>query len=379
MILFHWRQWPRWAQISAAALGAACIAVVIIWMLPSFLTRYPSVGGSERHKAITDTRTGLVAAVVAAGAAGGLAYTARTYRLSTKTLALSQETLALSTQGQFTDRYSRAIELLGDEEKLQVRLGGIYALERLMADSARDQPTILEVLAAWVRERTTSLTPVPDNVATDVPDNVTTDVQAALTVIGRRTPVANERPIDLRRAVLDGADLNGAHLENARLGLTHLDAADLSEAHLEDANLGGAHLEDANLGGAHLEDANLSGAHLEHANLTGAHLENAHLRLAHLENAHLGGAHLENANLSEAHLENAFLGLAHLEDARLGGAHLGTAFLGGAHFDRADLSGADLSRTRRLSQSQLDGSIVDNATKLPKGLHPPEARPPPVG
>src|SRR6516164_8690295 len=38
-----------------------------------------------------------------------------------------------------TDRYTRAIEQLGSKE-LDVRIGGIYALERIARDSARDHP-----------------------------------------------------------------------------------------------------------------------------------------------------------------------------------------------------------------------------------------------
>jgi hypothetical protein len=50
-----------------------------------------------------------------------------------------------------TDRYTKAIEQLGSG-KLDVRIGGIYALERIAHDSPRDHPAVLEVLAAFVRE-----------------------------------------------------------------------------------------------------------------------------------------------------------------------------------------------------------------------------------
>ncbi len=50
-----------------------------------------------------------------------------------------------------TDRYTKAIERLGSD-KLDVRIGGIYALERVARDSARDHPTVIEVLAAFIRE-----------------------------------------------------------------------------------------------------------------------------------------------------------------------------------------------------------------------------------
>ncbi|MGW6755349.1 hypothetical protein [Streptomyces sp. NPDC055006] len=52
---------------------------------------------------------------------------------------------ALSKEGQITDRYTAAVANLG-EDKMDVRLGGIYALQRIMQDSPRDQSTIANVL-----------------------------------------------------------------------------------------------------------------------------------------------------------------------------------------------------------------------------------------
>jgi hypothetical protein len=70
-------------------------------------------------------------------ALGALVYTARNF--------------SLSREGQVTDRYTKAIEQLGSE-KLDVRIGGIYALERVARDSVRDHPTVIEVLTAFLRE-----------------------------------------------------------------------------------------------------------------------------------------------------------------------------------------------------------------------------------
>src|SRR4051794_19507851 len=135
-----YRRLQRRRPLGLTYLGLVVVAgiVLVIWGLPSVLTEHPRIPKSaDRHKAITDTRTGLVAMLAAVGAAGGLAYTARTYRLS--------------REGHLTDRYSKAVEQLGDE-KVEVRLGGVYALERLMHDSRADQPTIMEILASFVRE-----------------------------------------------------------------------------------------------------------------------------------------------------------------------------------------------------------------------------------
>jgi hypothetical protein len=119
-------------------LAAVAAVVLAIWVLPAVLTHHPQLeAAAEQHKASADTRAGWVAMLVAIGAAGGLAFTARTYRLS--------------REGHITDRYSEAVEQLGSD-KIEVRLGGIYALERLMRDSTPDQPTIMETLAAYVRQ-----------------------------------------------------------------------------------------------------------------------------------------------------------------------------------------------------------------------------------
>lgn len=172
-------------------------------------------------------------------------------------------------------------------EQLEVKLGGIYALERIARDSEKDHWSIMEVLTAYVRENA----PWPTNARSEarkklpwvkVKDQETSsqdkgkreeeegtrikpdsDIQAILTVLGRRQR-KHENPddhrLDLRETDLRGADLREAHLEGAVLREAHLKEAKLDRAHLEGANLYEAHLEGANLGRAHLEGADLTGA-----------------------------------------------------------------------------------------------------------------------
>jgi MYXO-CTERM domain-containing protein len=66
-------------------------------------------------------------------AAGALTFPAQNCRLA-------RHTLELTEQDQITDRYTKAIEQLGSD-KLDVRIGGIYALERVARDSPGDHPT----------------------------------------------------------------------------------------------------------------------------------------------------------------------------------------------------------------------------------------------
>jgi hypothetical protein len=97
----------------------------------------------QRRKINWPGATSLITALTAVGA---LIFTALS-------LNATRDQVAVAEQGQYTDRYSRTIEQLGQqgEDQLQVRLGAIYALERLARDSPRDQSTIIEVLAAFIR------------------------------------------------------------------------------------------------------------------------------------------------------------------------------------------------------------------------------------
>ena len=92
-------------------------------------------------------------------------------------LYLTWQNVRINREGKITDRFSKAIDQLGSE-KLSVRVGGVYALERIDRDSEKDHWTIVEVLCAFVREPTRE--PDKDEVGTLVREPGTrTDVQAA--------------------------------------------------------------------------------------------------------------------------------------------------------------------------------------------------------
>jgi hypothetical protein len=65
----------------------------------------------------------------------------------------AQKELRLTRQGQITERFTRAIEQRGSE-KLEIRLGSIYALEQIDKESPERayHGTVMEVLTAYVRE-----------------------------------------------------------------------------------------------------------------------------------------------------------------------------------------------------------------------------------
>jgi Pentapeptide repeats (8 copies) len=203
-------------------------------------------------------------------AAGALVFTARSFARSR----------ALQAPG----RYTRALEQLGREE-LDVRIGGIRALERVARDSPRHHPTVMKMLAAFIRERSRQYWPLSDPDGQAPEPSPRPDVQAAITAVGRRLTELDLGPVDLAGADLTGADLTDADLTGAVLARAVLARADLLAAKLVRADLSGA-----DLGGAKLSGANLDGADLTGADLTDADLTDADLARAEFTGAELTGA-----------------------------------------------------------------------------------------
>ena len=185
--------------------------------------------------------------------------------------------------------------MLGSD-KLDIRLGGIYALERIARDSQKDHWTVMEVLTAFVREnsplvpkkmepKTTNAQESEDTGADKPVVRLREDIHAALTVIGRRKWVKQEKPgqvINFRSLFLYEASLGGASLSKANLF-----NADLSEADLSEADLGNATLTMANLTGADVFSADLTLAILCSADLSGVDLSWTTLRGAKLRSTNL--------------------------------------------------------------------------------------------
>jgi uncharacterized protein YjbI with pentapeptide repeats len=351
--------------------GGLLVLVLVVYLLPPALVPSTAkVEDADRLKAVGDVRTALVQALGGAAVVGTLYFTAvslQDSRINTNhTLDLNRQTLDINRQGQIADRFTRAVAQLGDAA-LDVRVGGIYALEQVARDATEDRTPIVEILTSYLQEHDpwqpgATAIPLPQQVLVGPPSTaLRADFQAVVTVLGRR--VRNPSSPDYVNLVgvdLRGGDLHDAHFEGANLGDAHLEGATLRGAHLEGANLGGAHFEGANLGDAHLERDDLSGAHFEGAFLGFAHLERAEFGSAHLERAALFAAHLEGATLSCAHLEGVTLGCTHLERATLSAAHLEGANLRGADLGGDDLSFAHLERAT-VSAAHLEGANLRGA------------------
>lgn len=278
-------------------IGAALLLYVLAALtLPPLVVDYDGVNGEARAQAVASARQGIL--LLGGGVLAGL------------TLLFTWRRDTLSRDANFTDRYTEAIAQLGNES-VAIRIGGIYALERIAGDSTRDRGTILDVLAAYLRHHS----PLPESIST--PDgersNLSVDLAAAALVLGRITQMSPPvRPVDLSRTDLHGVDLSSANLNEAVLNQVDLQGAELFSTKLRGAQLFRANLSDATLSGA-----DLTFARLRMANLSKANFYRASLRLARLADADLTSADLTAANLTAANLTRAVLIDADLTDADL--------------------------------------------------------------
>ena len=304
---YPWRDHLLWVLAGGTVLVLAVI-VVLIWPITDWIAAHDVglIAGPKRAAALQvareSVRTQLLTLGAGVFAAGALIFTARNFRLAQRTVQLTQETLKLTEQGQVTDRYTKAIEQLGSD-KLDVRIGGIYALERIARDSARDHPTVIEVLAAFVREHSREQWPLPEHDTDPAPQQKTRpDVQAAVTIIfGQGVPYSGDfYRVQLPYANLASAKLRGTYFQEANFDSANLNGADLRGARLSGASLRSTWLYEADLSDANLTGAHISGTNLGNVNLRGAHLAYAHLNSADLRKAELGGADLSNADLTQA-------------------------------------------------------------------------------
>ena len=347
---------------------------------------------------------------------------------------VAQKQVDVAEQSHITDRISKAVEQLGAEKvvkyhrtnakgtklyedgpdgkpdfkkpifneetkpNIEVRMGGIFALERIGKDSPDDHLQIMEILTAYIRENApASSAENPSEPAPKRPKDTSdvaamqsylfaltsyyrfggahwqwaetlkprNDIQAAITVIGRRsadlraleittdtdgatTPIR----LDLRKTCLQGADMQAGQFDNARFDGSRMEATLLDRARLNKAELNWARLN-----GARLNKAELNEARLNEAELNWAALNKAELNRAALNKAELNGARLNKAELNEA---------------RLNGAALYKTDFTAAHTRLAAVKSADLSESVNLDQDQVKSMFGDATTTLPKGMTPPD-------
>ncbi len=396
--LYHWKKWLKekllewrewWKNLTGlkkiyfilAIFATIMLAYSLYSVFPKFIQEI-----AEMRASLSDLSLAVFACLSGIGAVFGF-YTS----------IIRTET---GEQGLITDRINKAIEGLGrsnqkDEPVIEVRLGALYALERIAQDSMRDHIQIMEIICAYVRHNSPSprkLSGAYDPTESEGPDDfdgpfdiirLREDIDSAVNIIGRRGNWPNGKKrlekeqkqkyyIDLSYCNLHAAQLNYANLSGAILTGTNLSGASLANADLSNTDISYAYLHHANLLLANLEGANLDeiflhSAIITNANLRDASLNGANLERARINNSDLSGAFLYRAELNYARLSNAKLNRACLEKARM---YKTSFFL--TKMSRAYAYKADFSNCENLTRYQLAKMYCGKNVKISDNLERPK-------
>ena len=302
-----WLRSPRWGLLC----GVWAIVVIVATPVISVACWDQLSAGESLSSTIRNI--GLVAAALIGLP---LAFWRSTTADRQSNTALEQSTTAITqvgiaSQGLLNERYQKGAEMLGGSV-LTVRLGGIYALQRLAEERPDDYHIqIMNLFCAFVRQ------PTQSDIARDV--RVAMDVQEAMNAI----VLLSQDPRQIERLDLSGANLVGLNLE--------------------DANLSGAMLDGTYWGTASLAGVNLSDTSLNSASFFAGSFEmeihRAKMRRADLTDAGLSDVRMVDVDLSDAKLDRANLSRATLTRTNMTGASLIGTVLNGARF--YDVKGLD--------------------------------------
>jgi hypothetical protein len=254
----------RLRMLGIAILGLIIIGVIltVVFLLPAYLIpSSSSPAQTEALKAQNEVRATLLQGIAGIVLLVGAYFTWRQ--------------IQVSKEAQLTERFTRTVEQLGNS-KCDIRIGGIYGLERVAKDSPTDREPIAEILATYIQSHAPwpaqdSLSHTTPSTSPEVPLNKlpslrtrAPDIHAAITVLGRRQGInVGGRRLKLYAVDLRKGNLQGANLRRADLRWSTLHGAYLLEANLGAARLEYADLRRATLRGANLQDASLDGAKLQ--------------------------------------------------------------------------------------------------------------------
>ena len=319
-------------------LGAAAVLILgVLGFVPRWQVRNLTVENTQDEQRMVELENELRRTI--AQILGGVAVLAGVY--------FAWQQLNVTQQSQITERFTRATEQLGSD-KLEIRIGGIAAFERLARDSDKDFGPVFVILETFIREnapreKSDEEYPRTTLYSSRIGEPMPADIDAALGAL-----MSLSRDPGNRRSL----DLHGTNLEGGVFGI----GGKLSPAFLFNTNLQYASLASVEFPKADFTDSNLRGAGLIDANLSGAYFESAQLNHATLEDVNLNGAYLRDAQLYEADLLRVDLSEADFQ---------------GAQLDRVILCEVDLRGAKNLTQAQLNATEDGGDVMLPENLEPP--------
>lgn len=318
---------PPWLANAATTIAVLLVVIFLFLAAVAVVRLATDLLGSDAQRASEAVRSFLpIAAAVV-----GLPLIIWRLLILTQQTQISDAKTQIDRETYYTSIFAKSVELMGfvREAKsvgadgneitrsipnIESRLGALYSLERLLAESIRDQRTIIETLCAYVRENSPLEIPEGDAEAQQLfrgknPPSAThrADVQAALTIIGRRPECVRVRAatenwrLDLRGSNLISYDFSHLNFERADFDNSFLNAANLIGGRFEWCYFRGVFFRSADLTNASFRNSTFS-----HCDVTKSKIASTDFRSATLIEIDLRNANVASIDIRGTNLEKAF-------------------------------------------------------------------------
>ncbi len=248
---------------------------------------------------------------------------------------VADEQNRINERGRITESIGQAITQIGafngEKPNIEVRLGGLYSLQRIMYDSQRDALSIVKILYAYVRENLKRDKDTRDKLKEynkqnfsrpeEKPFPLPEDIVSALNIISQFNK--------------DRKNKFGINAPEVQSDFTYADFTNYS-----------------------IRDVDFSYISFSHADFSGSNLVSVIFSNAVLFSVNFSDTQLSVVNFSDTRfLYGKFCEVS-----------LGSGNFSGADLSNLDLSGADLTNARNLTQEQVNQAFGDVNTRLPTGL-----------
>ena len=320
-----------------------CLLGVVLWALVKMSTQLPQVGGSK-----DDMRWGAIAFVGLLTALAGLLGTP----LALLRVYTTERQTRTAEQSHVTDQISKAVEQLAsvktvrrqrktskgilsyedldgkkgiDPKKpifeeitlphIEVRIGGLFALERVKNTSKNDHLQIMKILCAFIRENAREQAAEHGVAEQRGPVPLREDIATAFRILNDRS--AEQRQLEAKNNFrLDFRNTNFSNLSLQAIDTRQNENSLLSEG--ENLNLDGADfshsvLVNTNFRSVGLNNSVFRGAELQNAKFSGSSIKNASFMISNCDGARFDRATMdEKTNFRLSNLTNAYFNLTHI-------------------------------------------------------------------
>jgi hypothetical protein len=332
------------------------LGLVILWV-PEKMVAWVGANHDPQYATIVDKYRSTLAQSI-----GGLLVLVGLYFTARNVFAAEQTRL--------TKTFSDAIAQLGFADKdgvpvIPIRLGGIYALERLSRDSPKDAYVISKILVQYIQIESNKW---KQTLQTSVESPSLPDIEASLIVLGiiagltpswRVTDALRFFDTFLPNLSLSGRSLAGFQFHRAELSGSKLDIADCAGAKFQECWLTGCTFAYSNLFGCEFNGVEARGVIL-----SSSFGKKSSFLSCKMQEGDLVDANLEQCRFSDSDLSGSILRRAKMRDSIFSNTNVS-----GVDFGLADLTNVDFRTAIGLTSEQIASALhKPPPAKLPEYL-----------